>query len=391
MSRFVSTVCSARWFAPLVASLFFVGGLAATPCHAQNHKSLKFEFDYSEADGALFNDVVKAQIEAAGEFLASFIADTGTIQVKVVADPTTKAYASAATSEWAVNEDNKTMPKTAGIVFQVKSLREVSQKESGMFALVVHELGHVLGFTEACKAFASHTKDGMFSGDHVTKFHGGPVPVEGGHFPQDFQDKAKVEPRMCNGGGDTLSLLDLAVLADLGYNIPLVEQTESIIALGFKMPEGAASFDKESGGRILDGGQGNNTLIAHDGIWFLRGGPGDDILVSGTGETTMYGRNLRNAPGKDTFYIRNAGKKHVIENFGPEDVICLDPGFEVQDLEAFVKEKVQATKAPNGATYLGRYTIKLNDEIELNVILKDPKGAPLTPANFKVEAYKAPE
>jgi hypothetical protein len=376
----------------LIASAVALAAVALAaprPCLAyQDTGRFKFEFDYSGVDENLFNDVVKKQIEAAAAFLSSYIGDEGTVTVKVALDPALKAFASAAASEWVTNEDNKAMPKAGGIAFQQKSIQEASQKKTGIFALVMHELFHILGFSEGCKAFATRTSGGQFTGEAVTRFHGGPVPLAGGHFPQGFADKAGVNPRMCVGGGDTLSLLDLAVLSDLGYSVPAVRNADKLVVLGFKMPQGAASFDADSGTAILEGGDGDDVLVAGDGKWQLSGGAGDDILVSGEGETTMYGRNAQNTPGKDTFYIRTATGKHTIQNFGPEDVICLDPEFKIDDLDAFLKDtdRVQPAKAPNGATFSGRFILKLSDGVQVTVQHKDFKN--LTPANFRSEAYK---
>ncbi len=89
----------------------------------------------------------------------------------------------------------------------------------------LHELGHVLGFMASHPAFESSLEGGFFVGPVAQDAYGGPVPLtEGlGHFPNgttlDDGVEALMDEAQANGTRVLPTRLDLAVLADIGYEI----------------------------------------------------------------------------------------------------------------------------------------------------------------------------
>lgn len=317
--------------------------------------NFKIKFDYSKAeDPGLFTDAVKAEIESSGQLLASFIGNSHEVTMIVVSDEKMAgAFASAAPSEWQQGTEENPIEKPlvtkGGIRFNAKSLRKSGEDESSNIALTVHELFHALGFTTGTKAFNAYVKNGQFTGPMAMKMNGGkPVPLSGSHFPQGFKDPMGVEPRMNNGGGNSyFSAVELGVLADIGYDIPILEGASSPMFLNYTLDSRYA--DKQSDGSyLLDGTGGNDVIYAGKGKGKIRGAGGNDILVSGDGDTQMYGDDSAGMPdeyrsgkdGKDTFVIRDKKHTYQIYDLGADDTLLISPSIGVtkEEMEEAMKD-----------------------------------------------------
>lgn len=386
-------------FPGLALVLAAVIGLGAARSYAGD---FKIEFDYGQADASVFNADVKQQLECAGNFLASFIGGTGEVSVVVKNDNLDGksgepgAFATAAPSEWLTNDDTKSISKAGGITFNTKSLADV--KSSSIVALTIHELLHVLGFTESSKAFAAHLKDGKFQGEMTLKMNKGEGPaMRGGHFVG-AKDALGVEPRMNEGGGELLSCLDLAVLADLGYEIPQLKGKDGPVALDLilRPPNGV----NMGNAILLQGLSGNDILIAEGGDCLMAGAGGNNTLANGgAGNCEMVGHNTQVASygqdGKATFVIRKRAGSDNIRDFNNDgDVLMLAPDLGFENVEAALAALAPKPSEPIPGSnmsriYKGTYVLKLEDGQSLSIVTKG--GAKPGAANIKIEAWKQPE
>lgn len=373
---------------------------------AEPGSGFRITFDYGKADKS-FTPAVRAQLEEAAAFLAGFIADDREVIVTVVADPNVKAFASAGPSEWEENTETRSVSLAGGIAFNPRSVNDVNEKESNLVALTIHELLHVLGFTDSARAYAKHNKNGQFTGPMTVKVNkGNPVDAQGGHFSRSVVDANGMTPRMADGGGDLLSILDLAVLADLGYVIPALKGATGPVALGFKLgksqsmtmhyPDGSPAF-------LIQGYGGNDTLIAGDvplkngkkATFLFAGSGGDDILVGGPGDDEMRGDNSQVASygkdGKDTFVIGpDGGNDSILDLEDGKDVILLSPefGMSESELAEHLKDEKNLGEKPVPGTaffYQGVYLLKL-DKLQLSITTRDGKKP--TAASFKIGEWK---
>ncbi len=118
--------------------------------------------------------------------------------------------------------------------------------------MTLHELVHCLGFSQFVAAFkdqlvsetvtigAKSTITTTFGGTITKTLNGGQKgpKVSFGHFSSDVKDPAGVVPRMLPGGGNFLSVLDLAVLKDIGYTVPILEGKTAAFCLPFPFEMG---------------------------------------------------------------------------------------------------------------------------------------------------------
>ena len=92
-------------------------------------------------------------------------------------------------------------------------------------SIALHELGHILGISPG-DAFMAHVVDGHFTGPHAMEVYGGPVPLAGdgyGHIADHVRVDGRM-PLMATGKPQGVryepTRLDLAILADIGYELP---------------------------------------------------------------------------------------------------------------------------------------------------------------------------
>jgi RTX calcium-binding nonapeptide repeat (4 copies) len=355
------------------------------PVAAQDEPKFRIHFDYSKVQESLFTPDVKRMIESGAALLASYINTEGEITITVVDGATVNAYAQGAPSEWETDTAEKSIAKTGGIRFGTKYVIEARDKGVDLTALVMHEIMHCLGSVSSAKAIAKNLKPGgMYEGPNALKMNNGkPVAFDGSHYKQGFEDVHGIVPRISNGGGGRLSILDLAILADLGYEIPLIKNAgDKVPHVTFHFPENYFSWDADDKTRGLRGGPGNDYLEAHSytvdgkpGSYVLVGGGGDDVLIAGPGEDTLDGNNVmhgdsdsRGNPievvaGKATYVLRANCGKVTIQGFkSGRDKIYLDPekGVDADGLTEALKNTSELRVGPNSIRP-GYWAIKAGD------------------------------
>lgn len=380
--------------------------LSHTTFKPNSESNFRINFDYSKAENPkLFTDAVKGEIEAAGHLLASFIGNDHEVTMIVVSDEKmTGAFASAAPSEWQGSADEpveKPLVTKGGIRFNASSLRKSDQDESSNVALTVHELFHALGFTSGSKAFNAYVKNGQFTGPMAMKMNGGkPVPLSDSHFPSSFKDPVGVSPRMNNGGGNSyFSAVELGVLADIGYDIPVLHNASAPMFLNYTLDSRYAD-KQDDGSYLLDGTGGNDVVQAGKGKFKIRGAGGNDVLISGDGDTEMQGDDDPRMPaeyrsgkdGKDTFVIRDKNHMYQVKDLGADDVLLISPSVEVtkEEIDEAMKDpkKFRSMPYPGGREGMiipGVWLLEVGD-FKIGIGTKDGKK-PTKLDNIKIEDW----
>ncbi len=182
--------------------------------------------------------------------------------------------------------------------------------------IALHEIGHVLGFGTA-KAFnALVSPDGMFTGVNAQAENGGaPVPLQPdvSHVEDGFDGgTVLMDPTATTGTRTEPSNLDLAMLADIGY------QTDGFTAKGSTPPIAT------DGGETIFGTILADRIEGLGGNDQLQGSGGDDTLVGGAGDDQIFGEG-----GSDRFVIGPGDGADQIRKFdiATEVVELVDSGF----------------------------------------------------------------
>jgi len=101
---------------------------------------------------------------------------------------------------------------------------DIPEDEMDIIAVTLHELGHLLGIGTA-QAFEAYVVDNHFEGPKAMEIYGGPVPLtsDGIHISGDTilidVEEYLMDPGTKIGMRKTPSILELAILEDIGYQI----------------------------------------------------------------------------------------------------------------------------------------------------------------------------
>jgi len=270
--------------------------------------------------------------------------------------------------------------------------------------LALHEIGHVLGIGPSPE-YGRRVVNQLFDGPNARAINGGnPIPVNGGHIASGFVLPNGLRPNVGGGIGSGLpTIADLAILADIGYEVPALTTPTtppstlnysikgtsgddfisgfdgSDILLGlagndslrgfrnFRDPNG--DYPVNDQGDRLDGGLGNDSL---------RGEGGDDLLIGGRGDDTLGG-----GAGRDRFaFGLNSGEDYVFDFVVADDIIQVSPdyGF-ATPAAAFATLDTPRPVISNG---VDKYRTNLNlNGTDVVTILSD---LPLQAANLVIAA-----
>ncbi len=222
------------------------------------------------------------------------------------------------------------------------------------FSLLIHELGHGLGFlgfietpddlTAPDRIFSTFDEfvrfegtEPFFTGPNARAVFGGDVPLtedNNNHVgnPGDPSDGLTgvggdvLQPFAVLGVRESISPLDIAILQDVGFPVRMASAASNEL-FGFERENdvidglaGNDSLDGLGGNDTLRGDAGNDLLIGNDGSDFLSGGTGDDVAVGGTGNDQIFAGSGDN--GADTF-IGGAGND-TLGGGGGNDLVVGD-------------------------------------------------------------------
>jgi len=219
-------------------------------------------------------------------------------------------------------------------------------------SVMLHEIGHVLGISTA-GAYDSQITNSVFTGTNAEANNSGSgVPLTAdGHVEEGFlNDTVLMDPTTGSGPAiRTPSAIDLALLADIGYQIDgftTQGTTPSIVSEGDDQTvfgtvladtidglggadqiQGNTGDDSLSGGLgddTLFGGGGNDTLAGDGGSDQVQGGEGNDSLLIGDGGDSLFGQD-----GTDIFYVQSGAGSHSIGDFDLTETLVIDPALGV--------------------------------------------------------------
>lgn len=190
------------------------------------------------------------------------------------------------------------------------SLDNSNPNKIDFISVALHEIGHVLGIGTA-PIFDSIVAGEAFDGVNAKAVNNGnPIPLESdlAHVKDGFQgDSVLLDPTK-NSGRNLPSDIDLAILADIGYEIdgftaqgstPPLATIEGETIFGSIVDDnidGLLGNDRLQGGvgkDTLFGGQGDDLLFGQEDQDLVSGGKGDDELQGGASDDILQG-NLGN-------------------------------------------------------------------------------------------------
>jgi hypothetical protein len=263
-------------------------------------------------------------------------------------------------------------------------------------SLAIHEIGHLLGIGIA-PAFDALNQNGLFNGSMARAINGGqPIPLADGHIRADFQLPNGLRPVVGGGIGSGLpTLADLAVLVDIGYQVPalqsgVIPSTLNYVVAGTSGKDFLFGFD---GSDRLIGLAGDDTLYGFkdgneaadqsdsldggEGNDFLNGGSGDDLLIGGAGEDILIG-----GAGQDKFGFNPSSGNDRIDDFtAAEDAIQLSTAFGFTSSAEVLRSIPAAQEVLLGSDrrLLSVLTLGAGNKVE---IIHD---APLSASNFRLQ------
>ena len=300
----------------------------------QPSSALNIVFEYDNTYSTYWTEQTKSQIEGAGKLLSSYISNNHTLKITVTIDPAlgsngTLAYADGAYSKWSSNTTTSSI-STEGRVFYNKH-KVINQN---VIKLTIHELLHCLGITDNAAAFLSKIKkvgtDITFTGTKTKLMNNNNTVLlhnDSSHFKRDnVVYPLGLSPAVRSGGGDILTVFDLAMLEDIGYQIPILSNKTEPFKLGFNMDNPMAwRLASDNSSWQIQGSTGNDVIQASDGKYSLIGYDGDDVLTTGNGVADMYGDEINwggKIQGKDIYYIKT-NYEHIIRGFKSTDSIYI--------------------------------------------------------------------
>ena len=244
-------------------------------------------------------------------------------------------------------------------------LNAPADDEHDLLSVVLHEIGHVLGIGQA-QIFDDLGAGAAFDGPNARSVNGGdPIPLENdiAHVAQSFQDGAPLmSPQLAKGQRQNITDVDLALLADIGYEIdgftaqgsqpPIADNGDNVTIFGTIVDDsldglggddqiqgnaGADDLHGGAGADVIFGQAGNDRLFGGAGDDQLQGGEGNDLLHGGSGRDTLFGggSGITDDSGTDTFYIApgdttSSITRHSVrvEDFTlGTDTLMIDPAF----------------------------------------------------------------
>jgi hypothetical protein len=195
------------------------------------------------------------------------------------------------------------------------SLVTPDPSKTDFISIALHEMGHIFGIGTS-PIFKSLGNGAFFNGVNSRSLNGGnPVPLETNlaHVKEGFNNNTILLDPIYNGNRNLPTNFDLALLADIGYEIsgfttqgttpPIVTQNNDVTVFGTILND---VIDGLGGNDQIQGDDGKDTLLGNTGSDLLFGGNGDDSLLGGNDHDQLQGGNnndiLKGEQGNDTLF-----------------------------------------------------------------------------------------
>ena len=199
-------------------------------------------------------------------------------------------------------------------------LTEPNGNEDDFITVALHEIGHILGIG-ASSSFdalvATNPFDGMkyFIGPNATRQNSGdPVLLEQdqAHVSESFETEVLLDPFYQKGERLLPTEIDLAILADIGYQIAGYEKQGQPFELA--TDNGEIIFGREIED-FINGLNGDDELVGGNGNDQLLGGEGNDRLFGGDGNDRLFGEE------NDDLLLGQAGDDRLFGQDGNDELI----------------------------------------------------------------------
>jgi len=231
------------------------------------------------------------------------------------------------------------------------------------FTVALHEIGHVLGFGTA-PAFDNLIINHLFSGANARTVNNGrgiPVTNNGGHVVEGFAgDSVLLDPNVMSGMRLLPSVVDLAMLADIGYEID-----------GFTRQGSTPALTTEGDDPLVFGSDQDDLIDGLGGDDWIQGGAGNDTLLGGSGNDTLWG-----GAGVDMFQVQVGDGTVMLFDF--------DLNTEVIVLERSGFADMNAVLNSIGKPYSNVSRITFPDGTRIDVFHDSQSGSALGAANFQL-------
>jgi hypothetical protein len=106
------------------------------------------------------------------------------------------------------------------------SATDIPLTQNDFISTAVHEMGHILGFNRSANAFNNQVVNDSFVGANAIATNGGsPIPLQSGgaHIRDGYEfggsGESLMDPTSSSGGRQLPTILDAAILDDVGYTI----------------------------------------------------------------------------------------------------------------------------------------------------------------------------
>ncbi|CAN0588142.1 unnamed protein product, partial [Ectocarpus sp. 12 AP-2014] len=210
---------------------------------------------------------------------------------------------------------------------------------SDLYSTAVHEIGHILGLVGS-PTYSSLVSGAAFVGPNALAVNdGSPIPLEAdGHIQDGFAgDSVVMDPLELIGVRKTPGAIDLALLADIGYEVDgyLKQGTPfALTTVGNDIPvfgsQAGDLIDGLAGNDQLQGDGGNDELFGSEGLDTLFGGSGADTLDGGQDNDQLQGNAgddfLLGGAGDDTLFGGGDYDTYVFEgDWGTDFIVDADP------------------------------------------------------------------
>ena len=186
------------------------------------------------------------------------------------------------------------------------NLEDTNDSQIDFVSVALHEIGHILGIGVA-PIFDALGAGGTFVGANALNLSdnsGIPLERDLSHIAEGFDDDSTLLDPFLNENRSLPSNFDLAILADIGYEIegfdkqgslPQIATEEADEIIGSNVNDvisGLAGNDRiqgNDGDDSINGGAGNDSLFGTAGADSINGGQGLDSIDGGLGQDTLSG------------------------------------------------------------------------------------------------------
>ncbi len=278
------------------------------------------------------------------------------------------------------------------------------ENPTGKFEFVsvaLHEIGHILGIGVS-DTFLNLVRGNVFQGTNSKRINGGngiPLQSDLTHVQEGFRDNTVLMDPVYNGKRNLPSEVDLAILADIGYEIDGYSKQGTVIPLATDAGEtifgslvddviaglegddnlqgnnGRDILAGDGGNDIIFGEEGDDRLFGNSGDDQLQGGEGNDFLNSGAGNDLLLG-----GEGSDSFIIAIDTEKVNISDFQQGvDRLIVATEFGFSNSSEIFGKIGNSGRASNGGFFS---ELNLNDRTTVTII----HDAPFQESDFALES-----